>query len=69
MKANNIVSAPQVRDVDMLYEVWRKHHTGSRATFYRFLTTPSVEREAFVNSVTHEVGHIDKVATITLTAF
>ena len=51
MESNNIVSAPEIIGCKKLYEIWSQNHLGNIDTFYEFITTPSVEREEFINSI------------------
>ena len=44
---NNLV-APQIDDIDEVYSLWKNSTGGSRAQFYDFMTTPSVERNRFL---------------------
>lgn len=51
MKKNNIILAPGFDDNDnndTTYRQWTKFHVGGKDEFFRFMTTPSVERDAFV---------------------
>ena len=60
---NNIVTAPQIVDVDSLYEIWRQSYPGSRAMFYSFLTTPSPERDIFLNGFSTEITFNGAIAS------
>ena len=55
MEANNIITAPQIADVDTVYRIWYATHAGNRNTFYRFMTTPTVERDEFIRSIGESV--------------
>lgn len=57
MESNNIITAPQVDGVHIFYPMWQQNHTGSQKTFYEFMTTPSAEREEFINSLGENVAH------------
>lgn len=57
MESNNINTAPQVDGVHLFYPKWQQNHTGSLKAFYEFMTTPSAEREEFINSLGYEVAH------------
>lgn len=48
MESNNIILSPSVADVTAVYTEWRKCYTGSKNDFYRFMTTPSVDRDRFI---------------------
>lgn len=67
METDNIIAAPQVVG-NIFYEEWRKTHYGSRAAFLRFITTPSVEREEFIESMREKVAYTftGNIAEITL---
>lgn len=60
MESNNIITAPQVDGVHIFYQVWKQNHTGSQKAFYEFMTTPSAEREEFINSLGEKVEHTFK---------
>lgn len=66
MESNNIVTAPQLSDVDEFYEAWRSSHVGSLASFYRFMTTPSVERDKFVREMDAVIDCGGMVVSVTL---
>lgn len=68
MEKNNIVLAPQCGDVKKLYTEWKRIHHGSRDDFYLFMTTPSADREAFINNMQIEVSFIGSMALQTLFA-
>jgi hypothetical protein len=51
METNNVISAPQVENVDAVYAEWQKSHSGSRKKFYTFMSTPSADRDEFINSI------------------
>ena len=51
MKQNNVITAPQLKDVDSAYKSWRESHSGSLHDFYTFMTTPSPDRDSFVLSL------------------
>lgn len=51
MESNNIIAAPQIDDVSALFAIWRQRHVGSLKAFYRFMTSPSLERDDFINSL------------------
>lgn len=55
MEQNNILLAPELTDSAQLYQIWLRNHCGSEYDFYRFMTTPSVERDAFMASVARDV--------------
>lgn len=66
MERNDIVTAPQIVDVDNLYGIWKQSHTGSRASFFNFLTTPGVERDDFLGKFNTEISFNGAIAaTIT----
>jgi len=65
METNNIVAAPQMAEVDTFYEIWKRSHTGSRTTFFKFLTTPSADRDEFLNSFSAETSFTGAIAATT----
>lgn len=56
MEANNITAAPQAADINALYNVWRETNVGNKEQFYKFLTTPSTERDEFINARQAEIS-------------
>ena len=56
MESNNIITAPQVNGIHLFYPKWLQNHFGSEKTFYEFMTTPSAEREEFINSLGEDVS-------------
>lgn len=59
MKEITILAAPQAYLSEYLYERWMIDHTGTEDDFYAFLTTPSVERDAFLSSIDHEIEIVE----------
>lgn len=57
MDTNTVIAAPASVDVETLFEKWKQSHSGSLATFYEFMTTPTIERELFLNSCTSRTVH------------
>lgn len=68
MESNNIVSAPQVAEIEVFYGLWKHNHTGTLSDFYVFLTTPGIERDEFLAQHGAEAGFSGGIAFITLTA-
>lgn len=56
MESNSIIAAPQVNDTHVFYQKWQENHVGPPEAFHRFMTTPSVEREEFINSLGDKVA-------------
>lgn len=50
-KQNNIVLAPCTTQVTELYNLWRENHPGRLRDFYKFMVTPSSDRDRFVSSL------------------
>lgn len=65
MEANNITTAPQAADVNALYDVWRETNVGNQEQFYKFLTTPSTERDEFFNSHPVEISFTGPILMVT----
>ena len=63
MESNNIIAAPQVKDVGHFYELWKRDHAGGLSSFYEFMTTPTVERDKFISSSYHTVQFNGAVAS------
>lgn len=62
MDKNDIVSAPQLGNVDKYYEIWKRNHFGSLSSFIEFITTPAPERDSFINSLNPHVEFYGRVA-------
>lgn len=58
MESNNIVAAPEIYGVNKLFEIWKCDHLGSIDEFYRFMTTPTSEREFFISSLNQDVAYV-----------
>lgn len=65
MEANNITAAPQATNVNALYDVWRETNVGNKEQFYKFLTTPSVERDEFINTQPGEISFSGSILMVT----
>ena len=63
MNEVTITAAPQVYISDGLYWKWMESHTGSEEDFLRFLTSPSIERDAFLRSIDCEVRVAEGIGT------
>lgn len=57
MERNTIIAAPQVENIQSIYDIWVQTHFGSKKSFYRFMTTPSQGREAFINTLGSKALH------------
>ena len=44
-KQNNIILAPSSSQVTELYKLWRENHAGRLSDFYKFLTSPTDQRD------------------------
>lgn len=49
MNKETIISAPQCNNMKALYDNWLQSNHGSYNDFVTFMTTPSVERSAFIS--------------------
>lgn len=50
-KQNNIVLAPCTTQVAELYKLWRENHSGKLSDFYKFLTSPTDQRDRFLSGL------------------
>lgn len=50
-KQNNIVLAPCTTQVTELYNFWKENHTGRLTDFYKFLTSPTDQRDRFLSGL------------------
>lgn len=66
MEVNNITAAPQVANVTALYDAWRKANVGNKEQFYKFLTTPSTERDEFINTQRAEMSFSGAILMVTV---
>lgn len=60
-----MVTSPIIADVDKYYQEW-KSKGGSKQAFYRFMTSPSVNRDRYVNSMRPDVSFLGSTITVTL---
>lgn len=51
MDKNNATTAPIVPDTEDLFLLWGKSHVGNVDAFYKFMTTPSVDRDSFIEAL------------------
>ena len=49
-KQNNIV-APSSSQVTELYKLWKENHSGKLTDFYKFLTSPTDQRDRFLSGL------------------
>ena len=68
MKQRNFIAALGASDTDALFFLWQKHHAGRMDDFYAFMTTPGVERDAFVKSAWQKYSWIGNILNTTLIA-
>ena len=61
MKSNNIIASPATDSFESLYHVWQNTHIGSKKDFYRFMTTPTVDRDSFMSTVKTELRYTGNV--------
>lgn len=64
MGTNNIVTSPQITDIDYFYEIWKQTHSGTRRIFFTFLTTPSADRRSFLCQFDTEILFNGAIASI-----
>ena len=50
-KQNNIILAPSSSQVTELYKLWRENHAGRLSDFYKFLTSPTGQRDRFLSGL------------------
>ena len=50
-KQNNIILAPSSSQVTELYKLWRENHAGRLSDFYKFLTSPTDQRDRFLSGL------------------
>lgn len=68
MNEVTITAAPQAYLSDDLYEEWMESHTGTKDSFLLFMTTPSVERSLFLDSLVCETDIREGIGTATYSA-
>ncbi len=56
MISTNPISAPQVINGNLLFSVWKKQYSDSKEAFYDFLTTPSHERDQFLEEYKYVIS-------------
>lgn len=50
-KQNNIILAPSSSQVTELYKLWKENHAGKLTDFYKFLTSPTDQRDRFLSGL------------------
>lgn len=53
MNENDVLTAPQLADVNSAFILWSLNNRGNRFDFYKFLTIPTLERDLFLESIGH----------------
>lgn len=66
MEQNDIISAPQLLNVSDAFDKWRSVTNGSLNSFYRFMTTPSVERDGFIEKMKPSLSVLGTILTVTI---
>ncbi|WP_290150325.1 hypothetical protein [Muribaculum intestinale] len=68
METNNIVAAPQVEDFGEIYNIWKRNHIGNMDAFFDFMTTPTPDRDDFINSLSDNtsIDFNESVVAITI---
>lgn len=66
MESNNILVAPQLTDAEALYKIWHRTYDGTHDAFYRFITTPSPERDSFFRDNNATVEFTGMLLTTTI---
>jgi hypothetical protein len=66
MDSKNIITAPNVYDAADVLATWQKNNVGNEATFYEFMTTPSLERDEFVAGMPTEETFVGSVVSVTI---
>ena len=62
MNTDNLQAAPTITNADALCQQWQQSHPATPEDFYRFITTPSAERTAFIGICTPDITFIGTVA-------
>ncbi|MDE5643279.1 MAG: hypothetical protein K2F74_03030 [Muribaculaceae bacterium] len=63
MIQNSVTTAPESDSIAALYARWRQTRAGTMDDFYRFMTTPTAEREFFLESCKVEISTADRTVT------
>ena len=50
-KQNNIILAPSSSQVTELYKLWKENHSVKLTDFYKFLTSPTDQRDRFLSGL------------------
>lgn len=59
-KQNNIILAPSSSQVTELYKLWRENHAGRLSDFYKFLTSPTDQRDQHIQETQKEGWELKK---------
>lgn len=62
MDTDNLQAAPTIANADTLCQRWQQSHPATADDFYRFITTPSAGRTAFIGTCNPDVTFIGIVA-------
>ena len=63
MIQNSVTTAPESDSIAALYALWRQTRAGTMDDFYRFMTTPTTERDFFLESCKAEISMADRAVT------
>lgn len=66
-KKNNIILAPSTSQVTEIYNLWKESYTGTLTDFYKFMVSPSIERERFIISLAIDYELIGSFIAINIT--
>ena len=66
MISSNAVSAPQLNKGAFVYAAWSDKTGGTKEDFYKFLTTPSNERDEFLAGYDFEMSLSDRSLILTV---
>lgn len=64
MEQNHVITAPQLNDADTAYKLWRRTNPGNVESFYKFMTTPSPQRDKFIGSLKLDISNERKFISI-----
>ena len=57
MDHNTTLAAPASVHVSALFDRWKLTHTGTISDFYKFITSPTMERDVFLSSCPRRTVH------------
>lgn len=62
-------TAPEITGYSRVFQAWKRTHLGNKEDFYKFLTSPSIEREEFLAGLSRTTKMVRGVVIDTYTVW